>query len=108
MEVKAFQPAWWCHGGEKVLVLIPGVACFPTFSWDFSSFLPNTLTERTGHVRLHLCVLGWTGDPVRVDSCLSPSEPWDKLQHPIIQIRNKQKQNLDGLKVLLLLRYFNS
>lgn len=31
MEVKAFQPAWRCHGGEKVLVLIPGVACV---SWD--------------------------------------------------------------------------
>lgn len=56
-----------------------------------------------------VCVLGWAGDPVRVDSCLSPSEPWDKLQHPIIQIRNNKKQNLDdGLKVLLLLRYFNS
>lgn len=63
MEVKAFQPAWRCHGGEKVLVLIPGVACFPTFSWVFSGFLPNTLTERTGH--LDCTSVSWMGAVTR-------------------------------------------
>lgn len=59
MEVKTFQPAWWCHGGEKALDLIQEFACSPTSCWGFfflPSFLPTMHTEGAGDFRLHGCV----------------------------------------------------
>ena len=46
-ELKAFQPAWCCHRGEKAPVLIPKFACSPTLCWVFSRHT-HTVTPGPG------------------------------------------------------------